>query len=125
MLFLDTHVTLWLYAEPLRIPAVTARMIDRRELFISPMVRLEMSLLHEIGRITHDPEGIVGSLTRDIGLTIETGGWARAAEISAHLSWTRDPFDRLITAHALVCGAQLCTRDRTIHEHYANAVWTE
>ena len=75
MLFLDTHVVLWLYAEPSRIPAATARMIDQYQLYISPMARLEMALLH--------------------------AGWSRAAEVGAHLSWTRDRFDRLITAHAL------------------------
>lgn len=125
MLFLDTHVVLWLYAEPSRIPAATARMIDGQELYISPMARLEMSLLYEIGRITADPAGIVGSLGRDIGLSVDNAGWSRVAEIGAHLSWTRDPFDRLITAHALAHGADLCTRDRTIRNHYSNAVWIE
>lgn len=125
MLFLDTHVVLWLYAEPWRIPSATARMIDKQELYISPMARLEMALLHEIGRITDDPEGIVGRLGRDIGLSIEHAGWSRAAEAGAHLSWTRDPFDRLITAHALVYSADLCTRDRTIRDHYSHAFWIE
>jgi PIN domain nuclease of toxin-antitoxin system len=97
MLFLDTHVALWLYAEPARIPVATQRIIDG--------------------------EGVIGALTRDLELSIETAGWARAAEIGAHLTWTRDPFDRLITAHALCYNASLCTRDGTIRDHYSHAVW--
>lgn len=123
MIFLDTHVALWLYAEPARLPASVVAALDAGELFISPMVRLEMALLAEIGRLRHDPDGIVGALTRDLGLEIDTHGWNRAATVAAHLSWTRDPFDRLITAHALAFNAPLCTRDHTIREHYSGAFW--
>ena len=125
MLFLDTHVALWLYAEKRHIPPATRRVIDAEELFLSPMARLEMSLLFEVGRITDDPEGVLGVLTRDLGLEVETDGWARATEVGAHLSWTRDPFDRLITAHAICYNAGLCTRDGTIRRHYSRAVWEE
>jgi len=123
MLFLDTHVVLWLYAEPFRIPESLRPIIDDSELYISPMVRVEMSLLAEIGRLREDPESVVGALSRDIHLSIETAGWSRAAEVANHLSWTRDPFDRLITAHALAYGANLCTRDGTIRDNYAHALW--
>lgn len=125
MLFLDTHVALWLYCEPRRIPPATQLVIDGEELFISPIVRMEMSFLHEIRRITDDPEGIIGTLHRDLGLSVETDGWTRAVEVACRLSWTRDPFDRLITAHALCYSAGLCTRDSLIREHYAQAVWAE
>lgn len=39
------------------------------------------------------------------------------------LSWTRDPFDRMITAHAALNGDILITKDSTIHNHYNQAVW--
>jgi PIN domain nuclease of toxin-antitoxin system len=39
------------------------------------------------------------------------------------LSWTRDPFDRLISAHAIVTNSPLITADETIREHLALAVW--
>ena len=45
---------------------------------------------------------------------------ARAAE---RLTWTRDPFDRLITAAAAAGEHPLVTRDPVIREHYAGAVW--
>ena len=123
MVFLDTHVVLWLYAEPERIPESVAKRIDEADLFVSPMVRLEMSLLAEIDRIRDEPDSILGLLHRDLDLVVEESGWSRAAQIANHLSWTRDPFDRLITAHALAYGADLCTRDRAIREHYRHGFW--
>ena len=39
------------------------------------------------------------------------------------LTWTRDPFDRLLVATAMLHKAPLITQDRTIRENYAEAVW--
>jgi len=62
---------------------------------------------------------------RNLGVELETTGWLRAAEIGKHLSWTRDPFDRLIVAHALAYSAVLCTRDRLVRDNYSHATWLE
>ena len=124
MIFLDTHVVLWLYAEPERIPAPVQLHLDAGDLVISPMVRLEISFLHEIGKVLDETTSVLGVLERDLDLRIDTDGWARAAEAAAHLSWTRDPFDRLIVSHALVYAAPLCSRDGTIRDHYRHAFWT-
>ena len=123
MTFLDTHVALWLYAEIDRIPAAVAERLDEDELFLSPMARLEMSLLYEMGRLNDEPEVVVNALGIDLELEIERSGWKRAVEIANHLAWTRDPFDRLITAHAICFSASLCTRDKRIREHYREAFW--
>lgn len=39
------------------------------------------------------------------------------------LAWTRDPFDRLIAAHAIVAGAPLLTADEQILENLSLATW--
>jgi PIN domain nuclease of toxin-antitoxin system len=39
------------------------------------------------------------------------------------MHWTRDPFDRLISAHALAAKAPLVTKDRTIRAHLPLAWW--
>jgi PIN domain nuclease of toxin-antitoxin system len=39
------------------------------------------------------------------------------------MKWTRDPFDRLITAQAALGESTLLTKDDTIRTNYANAVW--
>ena len=123
MIFLDTHVVVWLFAEADRIPKAVGRRLDDDELCISPMVRLELALLAEIGRIKDPAAVVVGALERDINLVVEETGWIRAAEIADYCTWTRDPFDRLIAAHAMSFGAPLCTRDDTIRREYAEAFW--
>ena len=123
VVFLDTHVAVWLFAEADRIPGQVQAFLDASELYVSPMARLELSLLHEIGRVKDPASAVLGALRRDLGLQVEESGWARAAEIADHLTWTRDPFDRLITAHAMSFGAVLCTRDARIREHYAETFW--
>jgi len=37
--------------------------------------------------------------------------------------WTRDPFDRLIVAHAIKANCNLLTKDEKIRKNYAHAVW--
>ena len=39
------------------------------------------------------------------------------------LNWTRDPFDRLIVAEAMLAEAGLVTKDRLIRKHFAAAIW--
>ena len=40
------------------------------------------------------------------------------------LKWTLEPGDRIIVANAMANGnAPLLSADRSINEHYANAVW--
>ena len=124
MIFLDTHVVVWLYAEADRIPAPVRQQLDDAELVISPMVRVELSLLAEIGRLRLPAGALLSALRRDLDLSVEESGWLRGAEIAEHLSWTRDPFDRLIVAHAIAFGAPLCTRDRKLRSHYPAAFWT-
>lgn len=48
---------------------------------------------------------------------------AELVQAAASLAWTRDPFDRLIAAHAIVAGAPLITADQTIQENLSLAVW--
>lgn len=48
----------------------------------------------------------------------------RFAEVVAagpRLAYTRDPFDRLIVAHATLLRARLATLDEAMHQHYALA----
>ena len=77
MIYLDTHVVVWLFS-------------GRTEL-LSP--RGERAIF----------EAVIAEANR--------------------LSWTRDPFDRIITAHASLQKAPLLTKDTTISSHYKKAFW--
>ena len=121
---LDTHVVVWLYTgetEQLSTAAVDA--IEQHPLEISPMVQLELSYLHEIDRLTIGGADIVADLERRVGLRRSDLALEALVDTAASLTWTRDPFDRLIVADALVAGAALITKDRTIHDRTTIAVW--
>mgnify|MGYP001556262566 CR=1 FL=1 len=121
---LDTHVVVWLYTgetEQLSTAAVAA--IEQHELVVSSMVQLELSYLHEIGRLTIGGADIVADLERRVGLRRSDLALEALVDTAASLTWTRDPFDRLIVADALVAGAALITKDRTIHRHTTITRW--
>ncbi len=124
-LYLDTHVLVWLYAQGLQ--GFGRRTIDILEsattLLISPMVLLEIEYLHEIEKITRPSPVIVQYLSEKTGLSVCSKPFHRVAVQALEMKWTRDPFDRLITAQASLDQAPLLTKDRIIHQHYPHAVW--
>jgi PIN domain nuclease of toxin-antitoxin system len=99
---LDTHVALWLATGATDLLSDTVkRTIEDEDLTISPLVELELTYLYEIGRLTAEGPEIVEQLQREIGLKISPITLTDAVAAAHSLSWTRDPFDRLIVADAL------------------------
>ncbi|MGA7743412.1 MAG: PIN domain-containing protein [Polyangia bacterium] len=124
MIHLDTHVVVWLYAGDLRrFSPAARRRLDREELRISPMVALEVQYLHEVGRISENAGVVLSDLARKLGLVQAEGDFSAVAAAAMDLGWTRDPFDRVIVAHAALYGATLLTKDRSIRRNYGRAVW--
>ncbi|MGA9656193.1 MAG: PIN domain-containing protein [Polyangia bacterium] len=124
VIHLDTHVVVWLYAGDLRrFSPAARRRLDREELRISPMVALEVQYLHEVGRISENAGVVLSDLARKLGLVQAEGDFSAVAAAAMDLGWTRDPFDRVIVAHAALYGATLLTKDRSIRRNYGRAVW--
>lgn len=125
LIYLDTHVVAWLYAgQAERIPLAARKAVNESELLVSPMVLVELQYLIEIGRFTDPVEQVLAVLARDLGLKVCDLPFAEVARRAFELSWTRDPFDRLIVSQASLREAPLVTKDRDIHDHYRSAVWT-
>lgn len=124
-LYLDTHVAIWLRRGDLhRFPRPVRERLDRDpELRISPMVVVEIDVLHQIGRLREGSAALVGALSRELGLKVCELPFPAVAAAAAHVGWTRDPFDRLIVAHAVAARAPLVTRDADIHRHSPVAYW--
>jgi PIN domain nuclease of toxin-antitoxin system len=106
-----------------RFPAGVRRRLEREDLRVSPIVALELEYLHEIGRTAEAASAVLGELARTLGLAQDEGSLAAVVAAARTLTWTRDPFDRLIVGHAATAGAALLTKDRTIRRHYRQAVW--
>jgi len=125
MIYLDTHVVIWLFAR--KGEGFSIRALDLIEsdtaIVISPMVLLELEFLHEIGRTTLDSEPVYDYLNQRIGLNLCDHKFADVIRMAAKQSWTRDPFDRIITAQAAIGSDPLVTKDDTIRKHYRYAVW--
>ena len=124
MIYLDTHAVVWLYAKELnRFSRVGLESIESNELFISPMVTLELEYLYEAGRIRVRSRVICDSLDQTVGLRVGEHSFAAVIRISLDQTWTRDPFDRIIVAHAKFVDAPLLTKDNSIIKHYKKAFW--
>jgi PIN domain nuclease of toxin-antitoxin system len=124
VIYLDTHVAVWIYAGQLhKLSKTAAEQIQREDLRISPAVILELEFLHEIHRLKKTASHIVTTLAKDVGLQVCDLPFVTVAESAAEQKWVRDPFDRLIVGHASAYDAPLITKDEKILKHYRRAVW--
>lgn len=122
--YLDTHVLLWLHSGAVnQIPAAAKKLIENSDTLVSPMVALEVEFLFELGRFTKTAETLIAQLGREIGLRVCDLPFPLVANYAAKVSWTCDPFDRLIVGQAMAAEKPLLTKDRLIRENYPSAVW--
>ncbi len=124
VIFLDTHVAIWLYAGQLELfkPKVL-KLINAEQICISHMVRLEMQYLNEIGRINQKSDIITEALMKEIGLVYSDNSIERIVSRAIHMDFTRDPFDRMIVADACINNSLLISKDQIIRKNYNNSVW--
>ena len=126
MIYLDTHILVWTYSglwNLLSEHAIKTLDDPSIDLFISPMAKLELEYLFEIGRIKVNAQTVIDGLKQSHGLTICTKNFIKVADIALNEKWTRDPFDRIITAQAKLDNQYLLTKDRKILAQYDLAVW--
>jgi PIN domain nuclease of toxin-antitoxin system len=124
LIFLDTHVAVWLHQGNKDLfPEPVTSIINTEELLISPAVRLELEFLYEINRIAYKSDDIFSDLKRTIGLDTAPVSFNDLISEACRIKWTRDPFDRMITAHASLGRHRLLTKDRKISSYFPDAVW--
>lgn len=109
MILLDTNAVIWLDQHHARVRSL-ARSSSR--LLVSPATLLELQMLDETGRLRLKSRlrGIIDSDRWEIDDPPALQWFEHAAEES----WTRDPFDRLIVAHARLRDVRLASGDRAI-----------
>jgi PIN domain nuclease of toxin-antitoxin system len=87
------------------------------------MVEVELAFLFEVGRVSGPPSEVLDDLRANLGLAVSDAPFAAVSRAAVGLTWTRDPFDRLIAAQSIVDRAPLVTADETILGHLPTAVW--
>lgn len=124
-MYLDTCVVVWLYGGETHKLSKAAIDGIREDpgILVSPAVVLELQLLHEIKRARVTALKVMDRLSVEIGLAICQLPFASVVENAVDISWTRDPFDRLIVANARANDAPLITKDERIRKHYRRSVW--
>ena len=71
LIYLDTHIVVWLYAGlTAKLSDCAKHLINENELYISPIVRLELQYLYEIGRITEKSDDMVLELVSCLDLKV-------------------------------------------------------
>jgi PIN domain nuclease of toxin-antitoxin system len=124
LIYLDTHIVVWLFAGLLeKFSQSTKSILNENEILISPIVRLELQYLYEIERVKEPAQVIVSDLGERIGLQVCEKDFNSIVSQAIKVTWTRDPFDRLIVGNAAVNESILISKDQNILGHYVHARW--
>jgi len=120
---LDTHIAAALYqGKTAGLSRRALAVIDTEPLWLSPAVLLELELLHEIGRLKLGAAPIASYLAEQLGIHCASERFADVVHQALSLAFTRDPFDRLIVAHAELLRKPLITLDGVLQQHYSRAL---
>ena len=92
---------------------------------MSPIVVLELTYLHESGRTRGPARVVIDDMSARVGLVVVDVSAAALCSAAVGLTWTRDPFDRLIAAHAIAANLPLVTKDTALRQHLPLAWWAE
>jgi PIN domain nuclease of toxin-antitoxin system len=112
VILLDTNAAIWMEQGHERTRSLAA---SRKTLCLSPATLLELQFLLEAGRIRLRGRSVSSVITRGHWLLDDPPAVAWFEE-ALDVGWTRDPFDRLLVAHARVRGWKLASADLALLE---------
>jgi PIN domain nuclease of toxin-antitoxin system len=123
--YLDTQALVLLAQGSLdRIGSKVTRLLQQADLLYSPMVLLELEFLYEIKRLKQPARDIQRKVEYELAVRLCDLPFSAIASAALDEKWTRDPFDRVIVAHAKANGlAWLISADEVIARHYPRTIW--
>jgi PIN domain nuclease of toxin-antitoxin system len=122
-ILLDTHAVIWALEDSRRLsPRARSSVEDpRNEVIVSAASAIEIAIKISLGRL-RAPEDLAAACD-DAGFVCRALGFDEAAVLRS-LPWHhRDPFDRLLVAHAIAERATLVTRDRELASYGVSVLW--
>ena len=114
MILLDTHAAIWVLSGNRRVLGLLA---SGRPLVLSPVSVLEIHFLLEAGKARITEADWERRIVQDPRFRQDDARIAEIVASAAALTFTRDPFDRLIAGHAIARGYRLATADSTLLDH--------
>jgi PIN domain nuclease of toxin-antitoxin system len=115
VILLDTHAVIWIAQGHRRVQSL-ARL---PRLYLSPVTLLEIQFLAEVGRLRLTAGRTPADLAGDDRWRLDDPPATKWFAAACEFTWTRDPFDRLLAAHARVRGWKLATADDLLIERLA------
>lgn len=112
-ILLDTHMLLWAFAAPERIPTRARKRIDVSEVFVSAASIWEVSIKASLGKIQVDA-GLLLAEIEPAGFTLLPISGDHAVAVGLLPSIHRDPFDRMLVAQARTEPLILLTNDAAL-----------
>ena len=126
-LLLDTCTAIWLFDEHEELlPSLVDELVSMdNELFISHVSYIELAIKHSIGKLhwLQPPSEIVPGLVaryQIVELPLNAEVIFRVENLPMH---HRDPFDRLLVAHAMEAGLTLVSPDPLLHPYDTPILW--
>jgi PIN domain nuclease of toxin-antitoxin system len=124
VVYLDNHLLIWLHHQYLHLVSPRVKdLIEEHDCLASPATLLELKFLLEIGRLHVMPHELLANLGKDMRIRVCDKPFQDVIQLALQLDWTRDPFDRIITAQAALDESVLLTKDERIQKNYSHAVW--
>ena len=124
--YLDTNVAVWLAQGSLnRISPKAQKAIQTAtNLLLSPIVLVELEYLYEVGRILIPAIDVRVKLEHELAIHMCDLDFLTIVQMALNEKWTRDPFDRIIVAHAKSNGmSPLVSPDEEIRRRYSRTIW--
>jgi PIN domain nuclease of toxin-antitoxin system len=116
---LDTHFILWITIGSPRLAEFP--WLDRYAPWgVSPISFLEIQYLHEVGKLVVKIDAFVTTAMGDPRFVVDEIPVLGLVQQALPLSWTRDPFDRMLAAHSAARRKPLCSTDRVIRQHHVH-----
>jgi PIN domain nuclease of toxin-antitoxin system len=120
-LLLDTHFLLWIALDVPRLDEFP--WLERyRPWGVSPVSFLEVQFLTEVGKVEARTSEFMEAIGRDPRFVVDEVPLVPLIEKAVQLTWTRDPFDRLLAAHSEARSLPLCTTDRIMRREHGLVV---
>jgi len=114
-LLLDTHIFLWTFGDPDRLPSVVAKAIvdPDNDVFLSAISVWEIAIKRALGRLDFPLERLDETLT-ETGFEVLDFTAHHAVAAGALPRHHDDPFDRALIAQAVTDGLVLASVDRNM-----------